>query len=187
MPDRYDLEEHRHRFAYWAAASAAFIHPEKGLTVLVARAALEKSLRASTLAPAKWPTTADAVDARLDEWTMEVLDCLRAATSNQQTQPKYGRAAKLVAVYLKAMVVTGGHADTNFGKLLHPPIDSNLLKALKVASPPNQPNLKEAVGRALRTGWSNLERGDYLSLVRALRDSGLDNPAFWYLERYWKP
>ena len=35
----------------------------------------------------------------------------------------YGRAAKLVAVYLKATVIMGGNWDTPFGRTMHPPID----------------------------------------------------------------
>ena len=199
MPDGYDLEEHRHRFAYWAAARAAFIHPEKGLTVSVAKDALEKSLRAIALDPDSWPTKASVVDNELKKWTTEVH------TSLSQVSPgvKYGRAAKLVAVYLKDMVVTGPLADHDFAKLLHPPIDKNLLEGLKKGlgqgslfrdgvSPDSQARVRVALSNTLTKRWSRLEPNEYCELISAFRDAHLDRderdqPAFWHLERHWRP
>jgi hypothetical protein len=44
----------------------------------------------------------------------------------------YGRAAKLVAVYLKATVIIGGNWDTPFGRTMHPPIDRVFPSAARI-------------------------------------------------------
>lgn len=125
------------------------------------------------------PDTAAEVDARHRQWCGRILETLAARGIANST---YGRAAKLLAVYLKASVVLAGAHETPFGRLLHPPIDAILLRRLSSDS---------AHRSALRapwrkTRWTKLDEDGYFQLVEEFRQVGLDQPAFWAIERYWE-
>ena len=163
-----------------------------------AKEALEKTLRAVTLDKGQWPPP-NEVDGKLQQWTAEVLASLAARSPGI----RYGRAAKLVAVYLKEMVVTGPHADHAFARLLHPPIDGILLRGLATAlkggslfrdcvSAASKARLGRALTGALKNRPFNLDACEYCELIVALREAHLDRDdqdqhAFWFLERFWTP
>ena len=171
----YDLFEHRHHFAVWAAARAA----QRGLTsVSMLRAALEGTdivrfvrLRASLR------TGALAFDRHHRRWCSSILRYLhRHGLENAA----YGHAAKLVAIYLKSMVVVGPEAGSRLASVIHPPIDRILLA--RVTSP-DFGALRMARWR--HTAWTSLDKRAYYSLVADLRALLPDHEPFWKLEEYW--
>lgn len=175
----YGIGEHRHRFAVWAAARASQRRASGLSTSALLRAFERTPLPALVSAgPASWPATATAVDNLHRETCRDFLTALDEA----QVQSSYGRAAKFVAIYLKAMVVNAGFAETPFGRLAHPPIDRLLLTALR-----RDRALPLAERRAWATNWTDLDEGAYFALIDSLRRAGLDQPAFWTIERYWTP
>jgi hypothetical protein len=95
----------------------------------------------------------------------------------------YGRAAKLVAVYLKAMVIMGDLVDTPFGRSMHPPIDRLLLQ--KLASAPQIQSTHKTEWR--NTNWTQLSEPEYYELVAQLREVVAGDAPFWMLEEYWSP
>jgi hypothetical protein len=95
----------------------------------------------------------------------------------------YGRAAKLVAVYLKAMVLMGDGANTPFGRVMHPPIDRTLLQHL--AASPHVTSPHKAAWR--RTNWTELNERQYYKLIGELRDVVPHGAPFWMLEKHWDP
>jgi hypothetical protein len=95
----------------------------------------------------------------------------------------YGRAAKLVAVYLKATVIMGECCDSSFGRNLHPPIDRLLLRGLARSARISSPH--KATWGAIN--WTQLNETAYDELIRQLRDSMPDGAPFWTLEEYWEP
>ena len=74
-----------------------------------------------------------------------------------------------------------GAGETPFGRLLHPPIDRILLQQL--AADPVDPATHRVAWRGIR--WTQLNADDYFQLIHELREGGLDQPAFWAIERYW--
>ena len=175
---KYTLTEHRHRFAVWAAARAA----QRGWTSTERLAAALEASGASALvrgSPTNWPATAGAFDAAQREWAHALLDHLAASG----VHGTYGRAAKLLAIYLKATIVLAGHADSPFGRVLHPPLDSILLRNL--AADTRFPAARRSLWR--QTSWTRLDEQRYFELIDTLRATRLDQPAFWMVERYWQP
>lgn len=174
----YTLGEHRHRFAVWAAARAAQRGLKGAHNVVLAEALESCGVRDVVDAgAASWPTEAAQVDSRHAQWCSRIVDGLQAGG----VAASYGRAAKLVAIYLKVTVIGAGFHETPFGRHLHPPIDDILLKALAA-----EPRFAAQACRRWRaTRWTKLEAVEYAELVRSLRDAGLDVPGFWMVERYW--
>ena len=94
----------------------------------------------------------------------------------------YGRAAKLVAVYLKATVIMGDGCDSSFGRNLHPPIDRILLRGL-ASSDITSPH--KAAWRSIN--WTQLNEFAYDELIRQLRSTIPGDAPFWTIEEYWEP
>jgi hypothetical protein len=125
MSGTYSFFTHRHNFAVWAAARAS----QRSFTsVSTLKAALEASeLPLAIQDLSKWPTCADQFDSFHHVYCNRIADHLRSvAVANVY----YGRAAKLVAVYLKSMVVVTETAGSTFADIIHPPIDRTLLQSL---------------------------------------------------------
>ena len=107
-----------------------------------------------------------------------------SANINNRAAKMYGRAAKLVGVYLKCMVVIGPSAKTQLAHVAHPPIDSNLLKELAKV-PGISPKAKKTFSD---TRWTDLDFDGYDNLIETIRAEEKlqeDIDPFWRLERYW--
>jgi len=174
----YDLSEHRHRFAVWAAARAA----QRGFTTVKnLRDALEATNIRSVLADPKTlqslPADFDALHRR---WCSDICACL---SDRQVPQTTYGRAAKLVAVYLKATVIMGSGCDTPLGRSVHPPIDRILLQALASSNRITSPH--KAAWRVI--SWTRLDVAAYEELVGQIRAVIPADAPFWMIEEYWEP
>lgn len=130
--------------------------------------------------PDAWPNDVDAVDSTHRLWARAITEQLDEIGVANAT---YGRAAKLIAIYLKAMVVAGTSGDLPFAKHAHPPVDRVLLQAL------SRDAAFAAEHRRLwrETRWTQLSEESYFALVATFRTEGLDQPTFWQIERYWQP
>jgi hypothetical protein len=124
----YDLFEHRHRFAVWAAARAA----QRGYTsISVLREALEGS---DIVVFLRDPASVECGVSRFDQLHLHWCRSIFTTLHNQGIAgTSFGRVAKLVAVYLKAMVVTGPLGTSPLAAVIHPPIDRILLQNIAAA------------------------------------------------------
>ena len=107
-------------------------------------------------------------------WCGKIMSCLKNLKVENVT---FGRAAKLVAIHVKSVVVLGGKHETALAGVAHPPIDRTLLR--RVA--------EEVKGARLKwksTSWTTLDQDDYSRLIRELRTIIPEEP-FWMLEQYW--
>ena len=119
----YTIHEHRHRFAAWAAARAA---QRQFTTVARLRSALDAAnIRERLTVPETYHLSPTQFDAVHRTWCKAICDSLSQASV---AHVAYGRAAKLVAVYLKTVVLIGEGCETALGRCLHPPIDRTLLR-----------------------------------------------------------
>ena len=173
---KYGPFEHRHKFAVWAAARAT----QRGFTsVEKLRDALQSTdIKAFVRDQANDEISEPDFLKRHRIWCDAILERLRCAGV---LDPRFGRAAKLVAVYLKTMIVVGPHMDSTLARVAHPPIDRILLKGL--AKCPNVPSAARDKFRT--TNWTCLQGDEYYRLIRQIKDSVPDIIPFWRLERYW--
>jgi len=168
----YDINEHSHRFAAWAAATGASASPtcrfrvEEGKVILEAAGFDAGLCRLSQLPK---PSQIDKVHA---QWRKRVI----AEARKRQLKFTHGIAAKLINLYLKARFTCGGHADHPNVASLHPPIDSLLLKAINTTLP-----------RADRmpTAWSKFDGKNYQAVINSLRLIKAGSP-FWTIESRWQ-
>ena len=172
----YDHFEHRHRFAAWAASRAA----QRGLT---STEVLCAAIEASALPEFVRSSEALNIDAVAFErqhrsWCRAILKFLKRRGIEEAT---YGRAAKLVAIYLKAMVVVGPCASSELAAMAHPPIDSMLLKRIATIAAV-EPSLRL---RLRSIAWTKLDEKEYYSLIAALRSVMVPSDPWWKLEEYW--
>ncbi len=174
----YELFNHRHNFAVWAAARAA----QRGLAgadVLTLRDALEASCIQRFLPD---PEFMDIDCTRFEELHRSWCRSICAFLNNRSiANATYGRAAKLIAVYLKVMVIIGGSAYSSLGCCIHPPIDRRLLQALARA-PSFDPQHR---ARWRQINWTQLPEEGYYNLVQQLRSALPKETPFWMLEEHW--
>jgi hypothetical protein len=176
--EAYDISEHRHRFAVWAAARAA----QRGFTTVGnLRDALEATdIRQVAFAAKSRHVTAEQFDALHRRWCSAISAYLRSRDIANVT---YGRSAKLVAVYLKTIVIMGENWDSPLGRHMHPPIDRTLLQRLASS---DRVTLPHKVEWRLIT-WTQLGESDYYRLVEQLRSAIPQDAPFWTIEESWEP
>ncbi len=121
----YTIEEHKHRFAAWAAGRAANVNGCR-FTVEQGKNILEKAGLNDVANSIDNLHTPDAFDRMHKEWRNNVI---KAAQTHGLTFT-HGVAAKLINIYLKSIYVCGNDYNDKKVKVIHPPIDSVLLDAL---------------------------------------------------------
>ena len=172
----YDLFEHRHRFSVWAAARAA---QRAFASVEDLRDALESTcIKDFVHDPSSRNADAAQFEARHREWCRSIVGVLKEKGLANAT---FGRAAKLVAVYLKAMVVVGPDSESTLAAVVHPPVDRILLKNLAKSAEIDSPYRS----RWRTTSWTTLDEDGYYELVAQLRSVLSDSEPWWMLERHW--
>lgn len=166
----YDLTEHRHRFAVWAAARAASRGGRFGTPTEMAFRWIETlGLQELVADPALLPDP-NMFDEQHRAWRTRLVETAGAGCS-------HGKAAKLINVYLKAAVVCAcpaqaGEPVRRAVGAIHPPIDRFLLNAWGIAG----------------VVWSSLDSNDYEKIIETLKmlaPSPNQFLEFWRLEERW--
>jgi hypothetical protein len=143
----------------------------------VLRDALERSGVVEFLGCASAQETDAAGFRTLHEgWCRSIVQSLEGS----HTKATFGRAAKLVAVYLKSMVVLV-RPDTALARVCHPPFDSILLR--NVARAPSVHSPHKHTWSKVR--WTKLDEMSYYNLVSQLCAIIPDGEPFWKLEQFW--
>lgn len=164
----YSFNEHKHRYAIWTAARAA----QRSFTTTKN---IKEAICATSL---KDFCESDCVVSQVDfdqhhkEWCKTIIK-----TFAQFGVPcSYGRAAKIIAIYLKTSYVLANSAEAEKCFVIHPPIDRILLSFLSKF---------EKLKDLNKLNWTQFQEEDYWKLVERLR---LEFKYFdWRLEEYWKP
>jgi len=160
----YDFETHTHNFAAWTASRA--VQRNFTTTDNITAAIEASSLRVDCQNPGiLWSPS--VFDEHHEKWASAIQDNL--------TKPycTYGRAAKIIAVYIKTAVVLPNKGEGGLARYAHPPIDRILLTNLK------KEKIVDTVER-----WTELEQKTYFDLINHLRNKGF--LPFWMIEEYWK-
>ena len=166
----YSEYSHRHNFSVWAAARAA----QRGFTnVEMLRDALEQC---GIDIYVKNSCQKSDFDDNHRKWCNSICDYLNEKGVQNVT---YGRAAKLVNVYLKSMVVLNNLSGEE-AEYIHPPIDRILLQKLA-----KKPGIEKSTKKTLKeSNWTQLEEKAYIDLIAILKMINGDQP-FWMIEEYW--
>lgn len=174
----YTIEDHKHRYAAWAASRAASTKTCR-FTVLQGKNIVEAvGLNALIQNPDLLPLPED-IDASHRKWREAAIT---AAKTKDLTGFGHGVAAKLINVYLKGAFVCAGHEGHANVAALHPPIDSLLLDELYEN---NVSGLKKEWAEARKIRWSKLNSEQYESAITAIRMSMGAEP-LWKIESYWR-
>jgi hypothetical protein len=165
----------QHRFAAWAAASAARVSSMCRFKAADGVAILEGlGFGPGYGKPDKLPLPS-RFDDQHRKWREKAIKLAKA----RRIKMSHGVAAKLINVYLKSRFICAGHADHPRVAALHPPIDSILLKAL---ADKNTGGFGPAWRALARRRWSNLDSDSYEVAIGCLRNSY--KPA-WVAEKLW--
>jgi hypothetical protein len=179
----YSIREHRHNFAVWTAARAA----QRGLagaTVKAIGEAIASSGLIDTIAPDTTPpTTPESFDALHRIWSGKLCRSLAGHCKNVS----YGRTAKIVAIYLKTVVVIPAREeDRDFIAVIHPPIDAILLRKIGDDKQMHR-DVRDCCNKTRERGkgWTSLNEDAYFDVINTFRKHNLHQPAFWMLEQFW--
>jgi len=145
----YNFNQHRHNYAVWTASRAV----QRGFTTTaIIKNAIENSgLRQFS-------------EANLN-YQLEDFKSFHKTTSRHLINSfkalgilvvNYGRAAKIIAIYLKTSIILCNKGKCSKSKIIHPPIDGILLRKMS--------KIKELHDLKF-VRWTNLEEKDYWELV----------------------
>ncbi len=170
----YDEFTHKHNFAVWAAARAA----QRGFTTVdnLKNALCECGVKEYVMPGKSRKEDQLEYDRMHKQWCDRIIDFLEESGVANVT---YGRAAKLIGVYIKSMVVMPA-LDSGIAKIAHPPVDRILLQNLSKDEQIEHPRKKEW----FKIAWTQLNETDYFQLIDQLREVVGSEP-FWKLEEYW--
>lgn len=184
----YTLVEHRHRFAAWAASRAAGTSKLCRFSVESGKALLEAAALPDCTADCSIVPEPDHFDAAHRAWRETMLDEVRRRPGFTTGCFTHGVAAKLINIYLKAVVVCAvpeprnlSEADRNRIGGIHPPIDRVLLNGLARSNLGNA-----AKWRAYAAlGWSNYTSSQYEDVIGEMKRVS-DGVPLWRLEEHWR-
>ena len=173
----YTIEEHKHRFAVWAASRASSV---KGcrFSVLQGKMIIENTkLKQFVDSPHKLPNA--------DQFDKFHAICRNTVIEEAQKLGlifTHGVAAKLINVYMKTIFVCGGHHENVMVSQIHPPIDELLLKSLRDK---DIGGLKKEWRKAIAKRWSKFNSNFYQNVIDNLR-TALEGKPMWQAEQYWQ-
>jgi hypothetical protein len=173
----YEIEEHKHRFAAWAASRAASVRGCR-FSVEKGKAILEGIGLGPKLADPKDLPPPDQLDAVHRAWRRRAINLGR----DYDLVLTHGVAAKLINCYLKSRFICGGYHQHNRVQILHPPIDEILLKTLAIL---NVGGHQKEWRRARLARWSKFNSRQYEEVIARIRSSSRSEP-LWMIEEHWK-
>ena len=168
----YTFNEHLHNYAVWAAARAVARNFTNTANV---KSAIEKTELRSLLDSNEKFTIA-GFDQFHRETARKIIAHLKYVDKGLEEKATYGRAAKIIAIYIKTAIVIRDSGMSNLARIAHPPIDRILLT--------NASKKHENLGLTMYN-WTQLLEGEYFELIEKLRT--IEFESFWEVERYWSP
>ncbi|QLQ24421.1 MAG: hypothetical protein HZT41_05715 [Dechloromonas sp.] len=180
---QYSIEKHKHLYAKWCAAAAYGRGLAGGGNTLAF-----KLIEASGLGKVTGP---EDIGQNVDEWQIEFMKNIADNATNQGvTDFSFGRAQKLVNIYLKTVLVCGGHHKHERVALLHPPLDFQLFKGLRSFLLKNRKTLAEArsafiEAQKLNPRWTTFSENDYRKHIEAIKLL-MDGKPLYQVEEHWK-
>lgn len=164
----YTFERHLHNYACWTAARA--VQRNFTNTPNIIRAIEHSDLM--QLENLK-VNSSEEYDVFHRKCCNQLIDYFKKEYDLKTTT--YGRAAKIVAIYLKTAVIVRYSGEGKLAEVAHPPIDRILLSNLRIK--------KSFLGIEYKTNWTELDEIQYFALIAKLRTLPLEK--FWQIEEFW--
>jgi hypothetical protein len=171
-----------HEFAVWTSARA--VQRNFTTTKIIKQAIENAGIREFAKDFQSCSMSESSFDEKHTELANKLIDSFNnlALLENLKIEKEgkitYGRMAKIIAIYLKTSVVIPNQGKGELTKVLHPPIDAILLKALH--KKPESQSLK-----LNKITWTKLNESEYFELINKLRKTFILD-YFWELEQYWE-
>lgn len=127
----------------------------------------------------------------VDEWQMSFMKKIDAeATHLGISGFSFGRAQKLVNIYLKTILVCGGHHQHPSVALLHPPLDAELFKGLRTFLSKNRKSMVKArsaftAAQKRNPRWTMFSEADYVAHIDAIKLLMAGKPLY-QVEEHWE-
>jgi hypothetical protein len=179
---KYDIYEHIHRFAAWAASRAASTKGHR-FTVCDGNVILTKAKLREVLCGDQPFPEPEQMDAQHRKWRKAIIREAKRVKSDADFND--GIAAKLINVYLKAGLVTLENSGSRKIKALHPPIDRELLHCLEIKNESVNHDRAGLWRDFKNIGWSNFTSSEYEDVIRAIRNELGSESRLWIIEKYW--
>lgn len=169
----YLFNDHLHNYAVWTAARAVqrgFSAKTKTIKDAIERANLKLLIANNE------EFTAESFDLYHRKTAKIIIDSLSKSDKKLENTASYGRAAKIIAIYIKTAIIIRDSGRSNLARIAHPPIDNILLKNLhKQFNYLQLNNIK----------WTTLNEYQYFTIIGKQRRLNFDS--FWKIEQYWTP
>jgi hypothetical protein len=165
----YDIYEHKHRFSIWTAARAV----QRSFTTTLNISLVINNTNLRDFAESKIKINSqEEFDSLQRFWSNLIID----EFNKLEIDASYGRAAKMVAVYLKTSIIIGAKPTDPTINFIHPPIDRIILKNLSTI---------KAFKEFRKLNWTKLDEQSYWQVVDTIRKEL--NMFNWKLELSWHP
>ena len=166
----YSIDEHIHNYAVWTAARAVQRKFQGAKTANISKAINDADLEGRFLKKNQWNN--DSFDREHEKSINALCESLKDFNCS------YGRAAKIIAIYLKTSVIISNNGIGDLSKVIHPPIDRKLLSALKK-------HKLLFINEKEIPAWTDLKKEKYLEIIDDMRNLVEDLP-MWKIEKYWE-
>jgi hypothetical protein len=172
----YKKNIHLHNYAIWTAARAV----QRSFTsTAVIREAIEYAELSKEIEQLKSNiTTTEQYASWHKEVAGKVLIKLGELVPIKE-KVTYGRAAKIIAIYLKTSIIVTSpeHPVSN---LIHPPVDRILLDNLYM-------KYKNPIFKTSTSKWTEFGQDSYFAVIDAIREIQVKEGMkyFWEIEKYW--
>ena len=179
----YDIKEHKHRYAAWAASRASSVNRcrfnvRQGEMII-------KHIGLNDLidCPEDLPEPCE-FDAFHQSSRSKAIDKATKLGLNFT----HGVAAKLINIYMKTIFICGGYPNHAKTKLIHPPIDRLLLKSLlKSLHQKNIGKRKAVWHEATKICWSKFNLDQYEKVIKNICEVQKDkDEPLWKIEEHWQ-
>lgn len=166
----YTFSKHKHNYAVWTAARAV----QRGFTTTAKiKAAIESSPLRSF--------SEDTLSYSEEDFELFHKECsqelINAFATSGIKDVSYGRAAKIIAIYLKTTIILCNKGECKKSTVIHPPIDNILLTTMA--------NKFEGLKKLKDERWTSLDKDAYWKLVSKIKSHF--NKFDWSLEEHWSP
>ncbi|PTB96017.1 hypothetical protein C9994_09185 [Marivirga lumbricoides] len=165
----YSIKQHKHNFAIWTAARAA----QRGYA---STEVIGEAIKASDLQNFAEKPEVNSQE-EFDVQHKVLANQIMKSLESRVIPCTYGRAAKIIAIYLKTFVIIDQSNLAKGIEFIHPPIDRILLH-----------NLHNEVDNTLKLNnysWTKIEENKYFELIEKLKTLIPEGKPFWYLEKDW--
>jgi len=168
--ESYKFSQYLHNFSVWTAASAVNRNftTTKNISDVINKICLIKFvLKYPKMTPEKF----NRLHKKLCNYIINEFEKMKIKCS-------YGRAAKIIAIYLKTSIIITEKGEGSFTNVIHPPIDRIFLNNISN-------KFKEKDFDFKKVAWTKLTENEYWKIY----DKILERIKFfnWQLEEYWNP